>query len=100
MPTGTPTTRPTKLPTNAPTPQPSLPPTVRPPRFFIVHGQGTGANDSIVIKPYYIVDTFTDMMDCCQASFAREKCFNQMELDGLLKVEDAIPTAVPTIAFV
>mmetsp|Transcript_4903 Transcript_4903/g.11218 ORF Transcript_4903/g.11218 Transcript_4903/m.11218 type:complete len:906 (-) Transcript_4903:230-2947(-) len=96
LPTERPTPKPTPLPTKFPTPQPSSTPTIRPPRYYIVHGEGTCVNEKIVPKPYYISNTYSDMMGCCHASYYREKCFTQMQLDG----SHIVPTPKPTSVFV
>ncbi|KAL7531764.1 hypothetical protein ACHAXR_004218 [Thalassiosira sp. AJA248-18] len=105
-PTKRPTPSPTDHPTTSPTPAPSPFPTVKPPEYYIVHGVGVCNNDKIVPKPYYVTMSFPTPEKCCQASFARESCFYNLELEQAVyeptpepaPTREPVPTDLPTLS--
>ena len=94
--------KPTQLPTSSPTPSPTPPPmtsspttspTIRPPSYYIAHSsdfwrRGICLNELIIPKPYYIIETFNSIIDCCNSSFDKEKCFDNISEEDLSMLID------------
>jgi len=97
-PTNTPTKRPTAEPTNKPTSSPTTSaPTVREPKFYIVHGVGTCANDKVVPPPFYITTFYADMPTCCHFSWANDKCIAEYHAaEGITSPPVGTPTLAPS----
>ena len=49
---------------------------------------GTCLNELITPKPFYTTTTFDNIVDCCNQSFDKQKCFDHIDEEDMLLISD------------